>query len=468
LVALGAVVRFWGLGANRLGYDESFTAMAGRLPLGSLFSYLRANDSHPPLDYLLRAPLARLGVDEFVFRTPSVLCSVGALALFAYWMRSRGRVGVLATALMAVSAFQILHGRNARMYAELELLGVALAVLTEAWLRAPRRRHAPILAVFVFAGLLLHVSMILFAFGLFVLPGRRTDRDAWRWRAAIAGAGAVWAGLWGSSFLVQSAGGHSDWIPRTNTAGVVDTVSSLATGQTAVALVVFAGVAVGGYRLWRTAPRLGVVWVACFAVPFGLAVLLGFVAPVLLDRTLTLGAWAPLLALAALLDWLLSGSARLGVAALVLLSVIMLPASLGVITSRSGPTGALRRLESVAQSGDVVAVRSARKVPELEWSLGVRGSEPWRPVAVPGIPKVAGLALGSGAPTGRVWVLDWNSRLRTADGYERCAPDWNFGVSRILCLRNVEPARASPAPEPPDQLSIGRQLGTRTSAASLH
>ena len=147
-------------------------------------------------------------------------------------MRDRGRVGVLATAVMALSAFEIVHGRNARMYAELELLGVGLAILAEAWLRAPRRRHAVILFVLVLAGLLTHVSMFLVGAGLFVLAGRRRDRDAWRWRGAIVGAGAVWAVLWGPAFLVQTQGGHSDWIPRTTPARVVDTVASLVTNGT--------------------------------------------------------------------------------------------------------------------------------------------------------------------------------------------------------------------------------------------
>ncbi len=58
LVATGAVLRLWDLGASRLNYDESFTAMAGRLPIVQLFGFLRRSDSHPPLDYLLRAPIS--------------------------------------------------------------------------------------------------------------------------------------------------------------------------------------------------------------------------------------------------------------------------------------------------------------------------------------------------------------------------------------------------------------------------
>jgi hypothetical protein len=49
-VGVGAALRLWDLGSSRLSYDESFTAMAGRLPISTLFGYLRDHDSHPPLD----------------------------------------------------------------------------------------------------------------------------------------------------------------------------------------------------------------------------------------------------------------------------------------------------------------------------------------------------------------------------------------------------------------------------------
>lgn len=462
----GAVARLWALGANQLNFDESFTAMAGRLPIGSLFAYLRANDSHPPLDYLLHAPLGRLGVSELVFRLPSAACSIAALALFAWWMRERGRVGVLATALMAVSAFQVLHGRNARMYAELELAGVGVAVLTDAWLRAPRRWHARVLGVLVFIGLLTHVSMILLAIGLCALPGRRTDREAWRWRGAIGVAGLGWLVLWGPSFLVQAQGGHSSWIPRTTVEGVVDTVGRLTTGQSAGALSVFSAVVFGGVLLWTRWPRLGTVWGACFAVPLVLATLGGIVAPVLLDRTLTLGAWAPLLALAVVVDRLLTRSRVLGVVATMLLVAIMIPTTVGVVTTRTGADHLLSELARRARPGDVVAVRGAGKVPEVAWSIGVRGAGSWRTVPVPRIADVAGIALLGGTPTGRVWLLDWSSRLRQADGYERCAPDQHFGVSRILCLRSVEPEPSS-GMEAPDTLarSAVPTLPTKPSSA---
>ncbi len=56
LVVLGAVLRMVWIVRNGASFDESFTAMIGRHPLGSVFDALRSTDSHPPLDYLLRLP----------------------------------------------------------------------------------------------------------------------------------------------------------------------------------------------------------------------------------------------------------------------------------------------------------------------------------------------------------------------------------------------------------------------------
>jgi hypothetical protein len=112
---------------------------------------------------------------------------------------------------------------------------------------------------------------------------------------------------------------------------------------------------------------------------------------------------------------------------------------LNALAGSTGADRALRRLEAVARPGDVVAVRAAGKAPEVQWTLGVRGHQPWQPVTLTDVlPTVAGLRLGGRAPTGRIWILDWNSRVRAAPGYQRCAPDRHFGVSRILCLRRVD------------------------------
>ena len=79
----------WNLGGHTLNFDETFTATAARRSLGSLVDFLRQHDSHPPLDYLIRAPFAATGNDVLV-RLPSVVFSTAALGVFAWWMRAGG------------------------------------------------------------------------------------------------------------------------------------------------------------------------------------------------------------------------------------------------------------------------------------------------------------------------------------------------------------------------------------------
>ena len=78
----------------------------------------------------------------------------------------RGRAGLIATALLAVSPFQIGYGSEARMYALLELLGVVAAVLGERWLRSRRAGWPPPPAAALTVALFDHASGLFLAAGL--------------------------------------------------------------------------------------------------------------------------------------------------------------------------------------------------------------------------------------------------------------------------------------------------------------
>ena len=437
LVGGGALLRLWGLGRSRLGYDESFTAMAGRQPLSRMFAFLTAHDSHPPLDYLIHAPFARAAASEFWMRAPSALFSIGALALLAWWLRARPTLAVVATALMAIAPFQLVHGRDARMYAELELLGVAVAVLADRWLRRPRARQSVLLALLVFAGLLTHVSMFLLVAGLLLLPGRRTDQAAWQWRSAIAAGALGWAALWGASFLVQARGGHSAWIPRTSIDGLVTAVGHAITLDGSLVAVAAAATICGGIALVRSDRSVGRVWVCLFAVPVAIGALAGLVAPVVLDRTFTLMAWAPIVAVAALTDALLRRHRIVGAVAAIAMLGAVAGSVPGVIFSHTGPDSPLRLVARHARPGDVIAMRPASKAPELAWTFGARapfGSS--RPVRVTRAPKVTALALGRAHLTGRVWLIDWHRKpVPSTLGDRTCHASWSWGHTRIACIR---------------------------------
>jgi len=440
LVGVALVIRLWELGRNRFGFDESFTAMAGRMPIGNLLSYLRARDSHPPLDYLLRAPLARLGPNDLVMRLPSVACSVLAVALFAWWMRRWGIAGVVATGLLAINTFQVVHGRNVRMYADLELIGVAAVVLADAWIRQPRRWHAAAIGGLVLVGLLTHVQMFLLAAGLIALAGVRTDKDAWRWRAGIAAGGLGWAVLWGPSFLAQSRGGHSDWIPRTTLAGIIHTIGSLVTTDVAYHSLAVVGVVAGAVLLVRSDRKLARVWVCCGLVPVALAAVAGLFAPVLLDRTLTVVSWAPLLALGFLVGGIVERSRVVAVALVTVLVLVMLPATVQAVTSRSVPDVVLGHLQREARPGDVVAIFPAARMHEVVWTVGVRGGTAYHDVPVTGITDTRGLALGSAPLTGRMWLLHWSHRRLRLPDWPQCAPEWRGPGATVRCF--VPPAGA--------------------------
>jgi uncharacterized membrane protein len=444
LIAGGALLRIWGLGAHRFNYDESFTAMTGRHALGSLFDYLRHQDSHPPLDYLARAPLARAGVTDLWFRMPSVLFSLAALSLFAFWSRRHGLAGVIAVGLMAMSAFQIEHGRDARMYAELELIGVASAVVADAWWRRSARWHAPAIGALVFAGLLTHVSMILVGVGLLVLAGWRRDREAWRWRFAVVGGGAVAAALWGPSFLVQARGGHSSWIPRTSLGTLASSIGRLVTYRPEFYSVVLLAM-LGGFLVLRTRDRsTGRVWACCFAVPVGAAAIAGLAAPVVLDRTFTLVAWAPLTALGFLVAQLAQRTRVGGAVAIGVLVAVMMPSTVSTLTRAHGPDEAMKELRSVTRPGDVVAAYPAWRGVQTEWAIGVQSGLRMRNVEIAQLPNTDAFALGDGPLSRRVWLWPVDAHAVDVPAFKACTPTSPRSTSRIVCLTPTQGSELRP------------------------
>jgi hypothetical protein len=275
--------------------------------------------------------------------------------------------------------------------------------------------------------------MFLLGAGLLILAGRRTDRDAWRWRAGLAAGFAAWCVLWGPSFLAQTSGGHSDWIPRTTLDGMVHTYGRLVTYEPGLHALALLAVAAGAVLLVRADRRLGRVWLCCVLVPAALAALTGTVAPVLLDRTLTVASWGPLLAIAFVVAAIVRRSRLVGAVAIAVLVVVMVPPAVRLVTHRSNPDMVLTHISKVARQGDIVAIHSGGRFPEIAWSLGVRRG-PYRVVSVPGLAHTKAMELGTGAPSGRTWLLDWSSHPLPWQPSPRCAPDWFHSGATVSCL----------------------------------
>ena len=277
--------------------------------------------------------------------------------------------------------------------------------------------------------------MFLMAVGLLALTGRRVDKAAWHWRAAIAVGAAGWAVLWGPSFLVQSRGGHSSWIPHTTLARFAQAVGGLVVDRPELSVIFTAAIIAGGIVCRRRDRMLATVFVCCFAVPVLLAAIIGLHAPVLLSRTLTVAAWGPLLALGYLIDALIRRWQLVGTVAVVGAATAMLVA-LPTTLRAGGPTMALGKLERVARAGDVLAVQPPSKGVELYWTMAVRSDDgPARAVEIPGIGNAVALALTGHRPTGRIWLMQYSSQKLDLRHVHLCAPIWHAGASRLLCIQ---------------------------------
>jgi hypothetical protein len=408
--------------------------MAGRRGFWSIPGYLRISDAHPPLDYLLRAPLSRLGVSDVVFRAPGVLLSVGALALFAFWMRDRGRVGLIATGLLAVSPFQIGYGSEARMYAMLQVVGVAAAFLGERWLRRPTTWHAPIVSAVLAVGLLDHVSAFLVAVGLVALAGMRRDREAWRWRGWILGAVLTWAIAWGWAFERQHSAAGVNRIPPTSLARFFDAISNSVTFTNGITLLVVLGVAAGAVLLCREDVLLGRVWLALGLLPFALGGILGLFVHFFMDRTFTAASWAPILAIAWLAERAMRRSLLTRAVALVALVVLVVPGTVSFLRGTWGYGVSADHVAAMARRGDVVAV-----VPEwygdlIDWEIGVHGPVGSHTTRVGDLANATGVVVGAHRTGHRTWLLTLAANSERYAAYPRCAPDWTHGSERVLCL----------------------------------
>ncbi len=137
LTALGLGLRLLGLGARPLWFDEAISAIYARQDFGTLLR-LNAGDNHPPGYYLLLKLWSGLfGDSEGVLRLLSVW--PGTISVWLVWCIGQRllprlpRAVLVATALMALSPFQIYFSQEVRNYSTLEL---AVLAATLAWLRA--------------------------------------------------------------------------------------------------------------------------------------------------------------------------------------------------------------------------------------------------------------------------------------------------------------------------------------------
>ena len=432
---VGLVLRWWDLAAPTLTADEQYTGVHARLPVGEIWSTIATDDVHPPLDYLLRHPVAGLH-DTWWLRAPSALIATITLVVVLAWARRRGWFGLLTLAVVAVSPFFLLYGRTARMYALMILFGTLGVLLAEAWLRSPRRWHAPAAAALCLAALATDNGGWLLVGGLVLVAGLRRDADAWWWRGGMALAAAVWAAVWGTTLRDQLDSGQGTWIALTSLEGVALEVGRLVSlFWPALGALAIVAMGVGGWLLRRQDETLGRVWLALGLVPVAVVVLAGFRLHVLLARTLSISGFAAALSLAAIAEAARRRGGPAVLAAVALLAVLLLP-SIPLLRDLGDPISEpLDLLAERVEPGDVVVTVPGGLGHIHTWTFDA----PLRSDPATGIDDSAVHAyVADGAtPTGTIWVMAATGQPWMPEGAEPCA-DWTpvtAGDFVVSCFR---------------------------------
>ncbi|MEO8423560.1 MAG: glycosyltransferase family 39 protein [Actinomycetota bacterium] len=309
VVALGALLRLYRIGAQPLWLDEATSLHFARQTLGELWSWSTIVDpGNPPLYYSLLHGWLVFGNGEASLRLLSALFGVLTIPLvYALGRTIRDhRLGIVAALLFAISPFQVWYSQEARGYSLLTF-GATSAMLGVAYLlRHPERSGSLRAAAWAWlayvlgttVALLAHNTAVFLPIGANVLilgwwwtHGREPRGFLRNWLLAQLAVLCLW-GSWLPAFLQQVAHGESyAWIPRPTVGSVVSGAYALYGGVTratpypveAILVLALGGL---GLRSWKHDRR----WIA-FVLVLGLAAPLGelvvsFWRPIFLTQTL--------------------------------------------------------------------------------------------------------------------------------------------------------------------------------------
>jgi len=131
LVVLGgALLRFVGLGKESIWLDEATSLMIARMDLSSVVAWAAA-DIHPPLYYLTLHFWLHLGESEFAVRALSAVLGVITIGVvFALARELLGsQVGFLSAMLFALAPLHVWYSQETRMYVMVTMLSLLASYL---------------------------------------------------------------------------------------------------------------------------------------------------------------------------------------------------------------------------------------------------------------------------------------------------------------------------------------------------
>src|SRR5262245_10998887 len=175
IIAVGTVLRFWGLGAVGLHGDEKTMALPmehilehGTPVFPSGMFYARAIGQL----YLMAASVDLFGNTEWAMRLPSALCGV-LLVVLAYFAGRRflaWQWNLAFTALIALLPDFIIDAQTARMYVFLVASAAGFAWALFAWERTNRWSFLVVATLVLLIGIQFH-TLVVFSALLLFYPG---------------------------------------------------------------------------------------------------------------------------------------------------------------------------------------------------------------------------------------------------------------------------------------------------------
>lgn len=380
--ALALLARWLGIGRQSLWLDEAYSVFLSTHRLSTIFGFTAGSDAHPPLYYaLLHTWMVLFGATPEAVRALSVVASVAAtLTTYAVGRQiASRRVALLASAMMALSAFQVWYAQEARMYAL-----VVLATLVGYAGLARALRGGGFWAWVTFAGgmvaaLYLDYSAVYVMVGVvawFAVVGRRRQGVSLPFLVSVVGV--VLAYLpWLPSFFEQARNVNSlvAWIEGANGVGVINVLadfyfnlSNLSEPTTTTLGLVAVALSLGAttFALWASrrhaAYPLLAFWVCC---PLALGLISEFYShPITIARTMMVVQPELFLLLALAVDALASrwesmaARVKLVVAGVLLLALlagnVAALARANTTTIKEDWSGAATYVASRQQPGDLI------------------------------------------------------------------------------------------------------------------
>ena len=315
IVVAGTFLRFFRVGHQSLWLDEAFSAILAQRDWGQIISGT-AQDTMPPMYYLLLHAFLALGDGEIPVRLPSALWGVFTIPLLYVLGRRlfNEKVGLVSAGLLAISPFHIFYSQEARMYSQLGFLALLSAFcFLRAWQNGGKRDWLGFVLSTAAALYTQNMAFLLLAaLGIFALSHWQKTRQKARALAIALGGIALFFLPWLLYLPDQVARVGSDfWVETPSVLELFTTLGLFLFGYALPPLLAIAALTVGLYAVfltlfigWRVfqseeAERESLIFVFClFIVPMTSTFLVSLLWPIFLARTLIVSALALLILLA--------------------------------------------------------------------------------------------------------------------------------------------------------------------------